>query len=164
MAGALRRHLPEDYQAAIKILMKSLGPKLNGTEGLGMAPFLYLPHVRFVADYGLEHFELSMLAQYELTQRFTAEFSIRPFIEKYPDATMKRLKVWTKDPSAHVRRLVSEGTRPRLPWAPRLRGFQKDPRPVLELLELLKDDPELFVRRSVAFFIHRFAVPTKIEM
>ena len=49
-----------------------------------------------------------------------------------------------------MRRLVSEGTRPRLPWAPRLRAFQKDPRPVLELLELLKDDPELYVRRSVA--------------
>ncbi len=82
--------------------------------------------------------------------RATAEFSIRPFLERYPDATLERLKVWTEDPSAHVRRLVSEGTRPRLPWAPRLRQFQKDPSPVLELLESLKDDSELFVRRSVA--------------
>jgi 3-methyladenine DNA glycosylase AlkC len=60
------------------------------------------------------------------------------------------LREWTNDPSPHVRRLISEGTRPRLPWAPRLRAFQKDPRPVLELLELLKDDAELYVRRSVA--------------
>jgi 3-methyladenine DNA glycosylase AlkC len=60
------------------------------------------------------------------------------------------LRDWTQDPSPHVRRLVSEGTRPRLPWAPRLRTFQKDPRPVIELLELLKDDPEPYVRRSVA--------------
>ncbi len=60
------------------------------------------------------------------------------------------LKVWATDPSAHVRRLVSEDTRPRLPWAPRLRAFQQDPRPVLALLELLKDDPSLYVRRSVA--------------
>jgi 3-methyladenine DNA glycosylase AlkC len=115
-----------------------------------MAPFLYMPHTMFVMEYGLEHFEVSMRAQHALTQRFTAEFSIRPFLEKHPEATLARLKRWTTDPSTHVRRLVSEGTRPRLPWAPRLRAFQADPRPVLELLELLKDDPELYVRRSVA--------------
>ena len=91
-----------------------------------------------------------MRAQYELTQRFSAEFSIRPFLEQHTEATLARLKEWAKDPNPHVRRLVSEGTRPRLPWAPRLREFQKDPRPVLALLELLKDDPELYVRRSVA--------------
>jgi 3-methyladenine DNA glycosylase AlkC len=91
-----------------------------------------------------------MQAQYELTQRFTAEFSIRPFLEHHTTATLERLRIWTGDPSPHVRRLVSEGTRPRLPWAPRLRIFQRDPQPVLELLELLKDDPELYVRRSVA--------------
>ena len=147
---ALRSHLPKDYKSAVKILIKSLGPKNDETENLGMAPFLYLPHVLFVSGYGLDFFETSMLAQYELTQRFTAEFSIRSFIERYPEATMERLKNWTKDPNKHVRRLVSEGTRPRLPWARRLRQFQKDPDPVLELLELLKDDPELYVRRSVA--------------
>ena len=91
-----------------------------------------------------------MRAQHALTQLFTAEYSIRAFLEKHPEATLARLREWTADPSSHVRRLVSEGTRPRLPWAPRLRAFQKDPRPVLELLELLKDDPELYVRRSVA--------------
>jgi 3-methyladenine DNA glycosylase AlkC len=132
------------------VLLESLGPKQEETEELGMAPFLYLSHIFFVAEYGLEDFEISMQIQYELTQRFTAEFSIRPFLERYPDATLERLKVWTKDPSVHVRRLVSEGTRPRLPWASRLRRFQQDPGPVLELLELLKDDAELYVRRSVA--------------
>ena len=91
-----------------------------------------------------------MHAQHELTQRFTAEFSIRPFLERHPEATLARLETWASDPSPHVRRLVSEGTRPRLPWAPRLREFQKDPRPVLALLELLKYDKELYVRRSVA--------------
>jgi 3-methyladenine DNA glycosylase AlkC len=116
----------------------------------GMASFLYLPFTLFVAEYGLDHFEESMEAQYELTQRFTAEFSIRPFLEEHPERTLDRLREWAKDPSPHVRRLVSEGTRPRLPWASRLKSFQADPRPVLELLELLKDDPELFVRRSVA--------------
>lgn len=150
IAHALHRHLPGDYEAAVAILIDSIGPKLDETGDFGMAPFLYLPHVCFVAAYGLDHFEASMRAQYELTQRFSAEFSIRAFLERHPEATMARLEAWAKDPSPHVRRLVSEGTRPRLPWAPRLREFQKDPRPVLALLELLKDDPELYVRRSVA--------------
>ena len=91
-----------------------------------------------------------MRAQYELTQRFTAEYSIRVFLETYPERTLGRLQEWAFDSNVHVRRLVSEGTRPRLPWAPRLRAFQDDPRPVLELLDLLKDDAELYVRRSVA--------------
>ncbi|MBI4783753.1 MAG: DNA alkylation repair protein [Oscillatoriophycideae cyanobacterium NC_groundwater_1537_Pr4_S-0.65um_50_18] len=150
IAEALHHHLPSNYEEAADILIASLGPKLEETKQAGMAPFLYLPHVLFVAKYGLEHFEASMQAQYELTQRFTAEFSIRPFLERYPEATLAQLKTWTQDPSTHVRRLVSEGTRPRLPWAPRLREFQKNPYPVLELLDLLKDDSELYVRRSVA--------------
>lgn len=150
IARALRHYLPDHYPEAVEILLASLGPKLDRTDSFGMAPFLYLPHVCFVAEYGLDHFEVSMRAQYELTQRFSAEYSIRPYLDRYPEATLARLRSWTADPSPHVRRLVSEGTRPRLPWAPRLRGFQKDPRPVLELLELLRDDPELYVRRSVA--------------
>lgn len=150
IAHALRRHLPQDYAKATEILINSLGPKLTSTDEFGYAPFVYLPHVYFVAEYGLEHFALSMQAQYELTQRFTAEFSIRPYLEKHPQQTLKQLHAWASDPSPHVRRLVSEGTRPRLPWASRLKEFQRDPTPVLELLELLKDDPVLYVRRSVA--------------
>jgi 3-methyladenine DNA glycosylase AlkC len=147
---ALGQHLPKDYERAIEILLASLGPKLEQPELTGIEAFLYLPHVFFVAEHGADHFEASMRAQYELTQRFSAEYSIRVFLERHPEQTLARLRVWALDPSAHVRRLVSEGTRPRLPWAPRLRAFQEDPRPVLELLELLKDDPELYVRRSVA--------------
>jgi 3-methyladenine DNA glycosylase AlkC len=150
IADALGRHLPQDYERAIEILMASLGPKLDVAELTGMTAFVYLPHVFYVAKFGVDHFEASMRAQYELTQRFTAEYSIRVFLERYPQRTLARLRHWAQDSNAHVRRLVSEGTRPRLPWAPRLRAFQDDPRPVLELLELLKDDPELLVRRSVA--------------
>lgn len=150
IARALQCHLPIDYEAATEILIHSLGPELDRTENLGMAPFLYLPHVFFVSEFGVDHFDISMEAQYELTKRFTAEFSIRSFLVRYPDQTIERLKAWTGDSNVHVRRLVSEGTRPRLPWAPRLPDFQDDPRPVLDLLERLKDDPELYVRRSVA--------------
>ncbi len=150
IATALHAHLPAAFPEAADVLVRSLGPPLSGTTSNGMAPFLYLPHVFFVADHGLEHFEDAMRAQYELTQRFTAEFSIRAYLERYPQATLARLREWAADPSEHVRRLVSEGTRPRLPWARRLRQFQLDPRPVIELLELLKDDRGLYVRRSVA--------------
>jgi 3-methyladenine DNA glycosylase AlkC len=150
IARGMHEFLPGDYEAAVSVLLKSLGPRLENTAANGMAPFLYLPYVFYVAEHGLGHFEASMRAQYELTQRFTAEFSIRPYLERYPRETLQRLMLWTNDPSEHVRRLVSEGTRPRLPWAPRLRQFQRDPAPVLRLLERLKDDPSLYVRRSVA--------------
>ena len=76
--------------------------------------------------------------------------SIRAFLERWPERTLSMMHTWTRDPNEHVRRLVSEGTRPRLPWAPRLNGFQEDPSPVLALLEELKDDPSEYVRRSVA--------------
>jgi 3-methyladenine DNA glycosylase AlkC len=150
IAAAMRQHLPQDFRSAVAVLMASASQPHEHRAAGGMAGFLYMPHLFFVARHGLDHFEDSMRAQHALTQRFTAEYSIRAFIEKHPEATLARLREWTTDPSPHVRRLVSEGTRPRLPWAPRLRALQKDPRPVIELLELLKDDPELYVRRSVA--------------
>jgi 3-methyladenine DNA glycosylase AlkC len=148
ISQVLARFLPADAAASIRILMASLGPRAEPMKG--MEPFIYLPHVFFVAEQGIDLLDLSLEAQYELTQRFTAEFSIRAFIDRYPEEVLARLGQWASDPSAHVRRLVSEGTRPRLPWAPRLARFQADPRPVIELLELLKDDPEEYVRRSVA--------------
>jgi 3-methyladenine DNA glycosylase AlkC len=146
----MRRTLPADFDHASRIIIASLGPPLERTEGFGMAVFLYLPHVLFVAENGLDHFEAAMDAQHALTRRFSAEFSIRAFLERDPERTLARLRDWASDPDVHVRRLVSEGSRPRLPWAPRLRAFQRDPRPVLKLLELLRDDPEPYVRRSVA--------------
>jgi 3-methyladenine DNA glycosylase AlkC len=158
LARALRNHLPEHYAEAVQILIQSLTPPLTATEDLGLGVFFYLPHVSFVATYGLDPihnggrdpFELSMLAQYELTRRFSAEFSIRPFLIRWPERTLAQLMQWTRDPDPHVRRLCSEGTRPRLPWAVRIPDFIKDPRPVLPILEALKDDPDLYVRRSVA--------------
>jgi 3-methyladenine DNA glycosylase AlkC len=142
--------LPADREEALRIVVDALPAENPDDELTGFESFALLPFVFFVADHGIDHFEPSMTAQYELTKRFTAEFSIRAFLERYPDETLARLRIWTADPNVHVRRLVSEGTRPRLPWAPRLRSFQADPTPVLELLELLKDDPEEYVRRSVA--------------
>ena len=74
-------------------------------------PFFYLPHTMLIATHGLDDFETSMRAQHKLTQVFTCEFSIRPFLEKYPDKTLEVLARWSKDRNENVRRLVSEGTR-----------------------------------------------------
>ncbi len=150
IAAAMAIYLSADRRRALEILIASLGPEIEDSELQGMDSFVYLPHVYFIAEHGLEHFEVAMRAQYEITKRFTAEFSIRAYLERYPAETLARLRTWAGDPNVHVRRLVSEGSRPRLPWAPRLRRFQEDPTPVLELLELLKDDEEEYVRRSVA--------------
>ena len=127
LAQALRGHLPQPYAAAVQVLLRSLTPPLTATEDLGLGVFFYLPHVRFVATYGLDPahnggrdpFEDSMTAQHELTRRFSAEFSMRPFLIRWPERTLARLREWTRDPDPHVRRLCSEGARPRLPWAMR---------------------------------------------
>lgn len=91
-----------------------------------------------------------MRAQYELTRRFTAEFSIRPFLMHDFERTLNQLTLWLNDPDPHVRRLCTEGCRPRLPWGARIPQLIKDPRPTLPILEALKNDPSLYVRRSVA--------------
>lgn len=152
ISRALADHLPKEYPQAIEVLLRSLGAGHASDEliGAGMAPFFYLPHTLFVAERGLEHFELSLRAQYELTQRFTAESSIRPYLAKDPERTLAQLALWSTDPNSHVRRLVSEGTRLRLPWAMRVPWLDSNPERVLALLETLKDDPTTLVRRSVA--------------
>ena len=146
----LASELPSPFSKASPILLASLGPELKATAANGLAPFFYHPHGHLVAETGIKDFSRGMKANYELTKRFTSEFSIRPFIAQYLERSMKTLLSWTADKNPHVRRLVSEGTRPRLPWAMRLRDLQQDPKLALPLLERLKNDSELYVRRSVA--------------
>lgn len=147
---SLCRYLPQDYPRALAILLEALPSELPHCEVTGLDGFIILPQNDFVAKYGLDHFELSMQALYQMTRRFSAEGAIRAFILKYPERTLAILSSWAEDENCHVRRLVSEGTRPRLPWAIRLRPFIENPRPVLKLLEKLKNDPVLMVRRSIA--------------
>lgn len=158
LAEALRSQLPPKYSEAIAVLIKTLPQPMLGTSELGLGGFFFLPYVRFVATYGLDPgendgedpFEISMAAQREITRRFTSEFSMRPFLIRWPVRTLGRLMEWTRDPDPHVRRLCSEGARPRLPWAMRIPAFIQDPTPVLPILEALKDDGDAYVRRSVA--------------
>ncbi len=158
IAQSMHRFLPECYSDALDIIMHSLTPPLEKTEDNGLAPMFYMPHNSFVAMYGvdpkyngdIDPFDISMDAQHALTQRFTCEFSIRSFIEHDQKRTLAVLKKWMKDPNPHVRRLCSEGTRSRLPWATKLQSIALDPTPVLPILKRLKNDPDLYVRRSVA--------------
>jgi len=158
IARALRGFLPDKYEKAIEIMLASLTPPNTETEGLGLAVLFYHPHGCFISEYGLDvahndgndPFEISMKAQYELTKRNTSEFSLRPFLIQDQKRTLSKLIKWTSDPDPHVRRLCSEGTRSRLPWAPRIPAFLENPKPVLPILEALKNDQNLYVRRSVA--------------
>jgi 3-methyladenine DNA glycosylase AlkC len=141
ITSAVHAHLPFDYSKQIQIL-KEVAPKFGGIQG-----FIFSD---FVQVYGLNDFKTSIHALEFFTAFSTGEFAIRPFIEMYPDECIKQLLIWSKSENHHVRRLSSEGSRPKLPWAPPLRGFIKDPTPVLPILENLKNDESLYVRKSVA--------------
>ncbi len=150
IANALASELPDDFRAASEVLVAALGPVQDRTEGNGLRGFFYMPHSSFIARFGGKHFKEGMAANYELTRRFTAEFSVRPFIARHQKRALALLQKWTRDKDHHVRRLCSEGSRPRLPWASRLPALAADPALTLPILEALKDDSELYVRRSVA--------------
>lgn len=154
IAAALHVRLPEAFEEAVGVLERSLGEVLPEGEnmGQGMAPFHYLPHVFWIERHGATaaRFDRAMAFQAALTRRFSAEFSIRAFWTLDRERTVGWMERWVEDEDAHVRRLVSEGTRPRLPWASKLRDLIADPTPALALVERLRDDPSLMVRRSVA--------------
>ncbi|MBL8298203.1 MAG: DNA alkylation repair protein [Rhodanobacteraceae bacterium] len=150
IAEALQEFLPQPFARAAAVIEAALGQEIPATGENGLTPLRYMPHVAFVQKYGIDDYEAAIRTQAELTKRFTAEFSIRAFLQRYPERTYAQMLAWAQDDNTHLRRLASEGLRPRLPWAPRLRAYQQDPRPVLAVLELLKDDPERYVQRSVA--------------
>jgi 3-methyladenine DNA glycosylase AlkC len=156
ITDAIAAFLPGNFEQAAEIMLASLSPDdeagIASTESrsLGIAGWAIMPMSHYVGLYGLQSFELSMALFREMTKRFSSEFGIRFFLLEETVKTLSVLETWTRDPNRHVRRLVSEGTRPRLPWAMRLPAFIEDPSPVLALLEVLKDDEEEYVRRSVA--------------
>ncbi len=156
IATAMAEYLPKDFEIAGAILMASLSQNedagVTGSEFMadGIAGWAIMPMTYYVGLFGLNNFCQSMALLREMTKRFSSEFGIRFFLLCDPDRTLEILTEWAYDPNRHVRRLVSEGTRPRLPWAQRLPGFIADPSPILPLLDVLKDDDEEYVRRSVA--------------
>lgn len=139
----LREFLPEQYPEALKILM-------NAMESEDLKGFELWPFSEFISQFGLDHFDESMKAMYKLTQRFTSEFAVRPFIIRNHVRVLKYFQKWATDKNVHVRRWVSEGSRPLLPWGQKLPLFVMDPTHGLLLLDKLKFDEELYVRKSVA--------------
>jgi 3-methyladenine DNA glycosylase AlkC len=147
VARALREELPEDTSSALRIVTECLPEPLPRSDGMFSENFWLWPLSDFVREFGVDAWDESIAACYRLTQCFTAEFAIRPQLERHPDRTLEVLQQWVTDESEHVRRLCSEGTRPRLPWASRLQ-LPRDR--VLPILEGLNRDSSPFVRKSVA--------------
>ncbi|PIS11310.1 MAG: DNA alkylation repair protein [Bdellovibrio sp. CG10_big_fil_rev_8_21_14_0_10_47_8] len=140
--------LPKSPQSSFPILMRAL--QQDKTDNVGLSGFLVWPLTQFVMDNGLNDFEISMRALHAMTQVFTAEFAIRPFLVQYEEKTLEKLMLWTQDDSEHVRRLSSEGSRPLLPWGQKLSSFVKSPEKTWPLLEALKEDSSKYVQKSVA--------------
>ena len=150
IADELNNHLKGGYPRQIEILLQILGPENDEETGMFKEYYWIMPIAKFVEKFGLDHFDISMRAIEEITKRNTGEYTIRPFIENYPTQTLSQMLKWSVSPNKHVRRLASEGGRPRLPWASKLQMFIDDPSPLLPILENLKDDTSKYVQKSVA--------------
>lgn len=169
LADALQATLPAHFGDAAEVLEASLAPPVPLDEagepaGLsdaqaeqGLAGWVVWSMGEYVARQGMADVPRALACLHALTQRFSAEFAIRPFVRDHPALVFATLSRWTQDPSAHVRRLVSEGSRPRLPWGLRLQALVTDPAPTLPLLRALQDDPSAYVRRSVANHLNDIA-------
>ncbi len=150
IADQLNKHLIGAYPQKIDVLIQILGPENENETGMFTEYYWVMPIAKFVEKYGLNDPEISFQAMEEITKRNTSEYAIRPFLVKYPDLTLSKLMNWTESENKHIRRLASEGGRPRLPWAKKLDQFIDDPAPLLPILRKLKDDPSKYVQKSVA--------------
>jgi len=142
---ALRALLPDDYRQALSILYEA-------AQSPHFDPYSYETIIfpDFVEVYGQDDWDASLPALEHFTQQSSAEFAVRPFIIQNPTRMMAQMSGWAEHENYHVRRLASEGCRPRLPWAMALPAFKSDPSPILPILEKLKSDSSAYVRRSVA--------------
>lgn len=153
----LHQFLPTDFTQTINLLLKIPVVWDFGDPEDSLKSFAAWPLIDYVSEYGLEHPEVSLQGLKQLTHLFSAEFAIRPFIIKYPEYCHEQFLLWVNDESADVRRLVSEGTRPKLPWGIQLKAFVKNPDVNIPLLNTLKADSSLYVRRSVANHLNDIA-------
>lgn len=166
LCNALERTLPEGFDAAVDVMEAALASMESVTDAApdnpaplddGLAGWAVWPLTEYVARHGHDHTPRALQALHAMTQRFTGEWAIRPFILREPKLVFRTLRAWSDDPSPHVRRLVSEGSRPRLPWGMVLKPLVDDPSPTLPLLLRLMDDKSPYVRRSVANHLNDIA-------
>jgi 3-methyladenine DNA glycosylase AlkC len=169
VAHALEATLPPHFPAAAEVIESALAPALpfdakgepvglgNALCQDGLSGWALWGVGEYVARRGMGDVPRAMACLQAITQRFTAEYAIRPFLDQQAEAAFPILTGWVKDPSPHVRRLVSEGSRPRLPWGLRLQQLVVDPTPTRPLLLALQDDTSAYVRRSVANHLNDIA-------
>ena len=149
IADQLAASLPDDYRTALGMVVA-----LSASEVSGFAAW---PLCSFVERHGLEHPDESLAAMETLTQVMSCEFAIRPFLDRYLDKAMEAVHSWAVHDIDTVRRLASEGTRPLLPWGPRVAALTADPTIGLDVLERLRHDSSEDVRRSVANHLNDIA-------
>lgn len=150
LISTLHRQLPSDFTQAAPLLQAAAAnwPAANADEKY--PAFAAWPVIDYVAHHGLNHPQIAVPLLKQLTPLFSAEFAIQPFIQQHFEHTYPHLLQWCEDDNEHVRRLASEGMRPRLPWGLRMQALCHDPAPILPILHTLKNDPSLYVRKSVA--------------
>lgn len=147
-ALALHKFMPQNFEHA-SVIIKTIVEKLpkNNINEVSLE-YMFLPD--YIELYGLDNIE-NAITLFEFITPFTScEFAVRPFIIKYPEKMMKQMLIWSKHKNHYVRRLASEGSRPRLPWAIALPEFKTNPSYILPILENLKNDTSEYIRRSVA--------------
>jgi 3-methyladenine DNA glycosylase AlkC len=150
VADALAATLPGEFPESAAIIERSLDSE-------AMDGWIVYCVDDYVARYGIDNPEVALPLMARLTSRWSCEFAIRPFIETHPGLTFEFFDRWIESDDEHLRRLVSEGSRPRLPWGGQLKGFVNDPSPTIRLLDRLVDDPSPYVRRSVANHLNDIA-------
>ena len=150
LIAVLHRHYDLPFKKLSKYLQQLPEVWDRGSAADNKASFAAWPVIDYVAVHGLQHPKEALQTLEKLTHLFSAEFAIRPFIQQHTELTYATLLKWSEHPSEHVRRLASEGSRPRLPWGMRLPQFINNPEPLMAILEKLKADESLYVRRSVA--------------
>ncbi len=147
IAATLHQHLPGSYRQQVEIIINIIA-KLENAGIKGGFEYMFLPD--FIEQFGQNDLKTSLQAMERITQFASCEFAIRPFLLAHQEEVMAQMLRWSKHPHHHVRRFASEGCRPRLPWAMAIPALKKDPSPILPVLENLKRDDSLFVRKSVA--------------
>lgn len=156
ISRAIDTAFPDDFAVKSAAILAALHPREDMKlkemviDVRGIAGWAVAAMARVIARDGLEHPVEALAVLKEMTKRFSAEFSVRPFFRDHLELTLETAMNWAEDENVHVRRLASEGARPVLPWGIKLQTFVEDPEPLIPLLTKLRDDPEEYVRKSVA--------------
>lgn len=153
IAHALKKYLPKKYTQALTTITKILGPENPNETGMFKEYYWQIPLGKFIELFGVheqDHVDASLNVIAEITKRNTGEYAIRPFALHYPQRILAFIKTLSLSKNFHERRLASEGIRPKLPWAKQLTLWNKNPKPIFDILHILRKDPSKFVRTSVA--------------